>query len=336
MKTELAAGLSLGALLALASCGSPGENELVQVTPDWPGLELESWSIPKTLAPGFDEGVERAGSMEVFAAGDRLLFALEVRDGEARERWFLELEVTSAFAVDVIEGAADGVCSVPEVSATSTISWGDQDHEIVLTSNLYQAAIRLFDDRGVSLGESSVRVPHHISAGVLDVTASMARLEESAERIKRGEEVEFDPKTDLLTPFARALSTIGAVFQIVDEDELLRPILMRAASLPSLWSVVMNGGVRLRWSVDFMQTALVEVPPAYLPSRDECRAVPMQLTANDEVVLDLEILAMDPAAPLLPCGGFVGIVGHSPKRADLQVEVALIGARCAPAKDGSR
>jgi len=334
--TRLATGPLLCVFLALAGCASPGRTELVPVTPDWPGLDFRDWVVPEALATGFGETRDRTGCLVQFEPGDRLLYAIELRNGEERERWLLELEVTSGFAADLMEIDGETQFHLPTATMTMTSSQDEQEVVVSLKSNLYLAAIRLFDARGALLGESSIRVPHLIGGGILEGVETMQVMEEAGERVKRGESVELVVNEELLEPLARAQGTISSVFQIVDEDELLRPILMRAASPPSIWSVVAHLGLTLRYEVDFSRTEVVELPPSYLPPRDEYRAVPMQITANGEVVLDLEILATEPALPLLPCGGLVGLVGRSPKHEDRQVEVALIGAHCALATDEAR
>lgn len=325
---ELATRLLSLSLLALGACAAPVDTGVVPASPDWPSLDLASWSIPENLTPGFVGSDREPAFLTPFEAGDLLLFAIELEDAEKRERWFLELEVTQGLATDREEIDGELSFDLPSIKVKHTFTWEDQVVEVQLSAHLYEAQIRLFDERGGSLGDSEIRIPHFIAEGLVEGIESLDELEEKDER----EGYRFT-REDIL-PYVKAVNAIHSVFLIVDSDELLRPILMRAASPPSLLSMVTNLGVSVVATADLHQSATITVPPPYLLPRSSFHSIPMQISANGEVSLDLQILVTDPASPLLPCGGMVGIVGQSPERDDLRLEVALIGARCAPEEDG--
>lgn len=294
----------LGALLVVAGCRAPqlAELRLATATP------LDAAAFPG--AARFEPGFAAVTAATDWQAGDEVLFGLRLSRGDERRHWLLHLRVTEPVALARPGDAAPVGEALPEVTWTMRINGVPQQ----FPSRVCRVLVTVADADGNVLGRTEPVLPWQLLArGLQPACQEVQRL-----RAARPGAAADDEAT--LRPLAEAVVCTVALLQIVQDDEVLSPILWQVVQRPSWWSVLRHLG------------AQVVLRPAFQDLRREpdggpvCR-VPMTLWVNGDEALRFELLASTPARPFALCGGIVGATARHPKDAELEFGMLLLGAR---------
>ncbi len=305
-------------LALLAACSAPVVDPPAPLDSDWARRGLAAGPIPEGLpteirAPG---GSPAAGG-EV-QQGDRLLFALELDEGQTRERWLVAIDVTEAVWY---ETDSRGRRFAPTYRGNMT----SDERRIEITSKLFAGSLRLFDGEGEVLGATTIQVPRMIARGMVETCElfdELSPLEQIGEKRTLSDE---EHQT-----ITRSMLACMSAFSIIQADPLLNPILKRLVRPPSWISLVRNLGLEISLSPDFDGHEPVpreEVGCAgHALGERPFYAIPATIAANGEPALLLELLVTTPEPPLAACGGLLGIEARHPTREDLRFSMVLVGA----------
>ncbi|MBL8732383.1 MAG: hypothetical protein JNN13_08445 [Planctomycetes bacterium] len=295
--------LLLATLLVAAACRAPEVAELRLATTA--PLTAAAFPGASRFAPGFD-AVAAASSWQ---AGDAVLFGLCLSRGDERRHWLLHLRVTEPVALARPGDATPTGEALPEVTWTMRINGVPQQ----FPSRLCRVLVTVADADGNVLGRTEPLLPWQLLArGLQPACEEVVRRRAASGRLVDDEAT--------LRPLAEAVVCTVALLQVVQEDDVLSPILWQVVQRPSLWSVLRHLG------------AHVVLRPAFQDLRRQADGgsaflVPMTLSVNDVDALHFELLARTPARPFALCGGMLGATARHPQDAELEFRMLLLGAR---------
>ena len=122
-------------------------------------------------------------------------------------------------------------------------------------------------------------------------------------------------------------------FGTVQETPGLQDILMKILDRPSIWSILLHGGVNsvdFSWQLDHLGPA--QASSWDLPAPLSAYYLPMVLNLNKHPSLRLTLVVAPPRPPLLACGGIVGVLAEKPSDKDTYLTLRVVSARRAADK----
>jgi len=296
-------------LATLAACQS-STTATLQLDEPAARLDARDFPAPARMLRGFD----RRGGAEDWRAGDEVLFGLRLRKGGTERHWLLQLRVLDPLV-------ANDAGEHPNVEWWLRIN-GQQEH---FTSRQCRIEAVVMDSEGQVLGRSQPRLPRDfLTSGV----AGACRLID--ERVPQEMRGITGPSGEVVLPVATrelAEATVCAVsmLQVVQEDDVLAPLLWEVVEKPSLWSVVTNLGASVVLRPEFQRVARERSP---LPGNyDPTWSLPMELEVNDKAALSLELLVAESSPPFAVCGGLFGATARHPRDAGVEFSLLLLSAR---------
>ncbi|MCI0747851.1 MAG: hypothetical protein L0Y58_20785 [Verrucomicrobia subdivision 3 bacterium] len=129
----------------------------------------------------------------------------------------------------------------------------------------------------------------------------------------------------------RALAAAGpalmSYFSVVQQTEGLKDILMEIVDLPSVWSMLRNGGVEANISIQQERLAMGAADAWALREGQTVYHLPILLELNKQPALKITLAVTSPNPPLLACGGVVGLLAERPGDAQTYLSLRIISAR---------
>lgn len=298
------------ALLALCACHAPSVPAL-QLDAAASPLDTRDFPAPARLLQGFD----RRDATGAWRAGDAVLFGLRLRKDGGVRNWLLQLRLLDP----LLEAEGDG--EAPAVDWWLRIN-GQQEH---FASRMCRVEAVVMDEAGAVLGRSEPRLPRDfLDSGV----AAACELVER--RLPEGLRGAIEPDKAVVLPvrtreLAQATVCAVSLLQVVQEDDVLAPLLWQVVEKPSLWSVISNLGASVVLRPQFHRTMQRTSP---LPGNyDPTWSLPMELEVNGRPALDIELLVADPSPPFALCGGLFGARARHPEDPELEFSLLLLSAR---------
>jgi hypothetical protein len=123
---------------------------------------------------------------------------------------------------------------------------------------------------------------------------------------------------------------LDAYFDIVGETPNLDHILLKVVSLPSIWSVFKNVGVKVDFGFDNDYVGPLALTNWGLPGGATVYSLPSLLTINQHHSLAVTMLVTAPHPPLLVCGGVLGFLAENPEVEENYLTLRMIGAHGHP------
>ena len=121
---------------------------------------------------------------------------------------------------------------------------------------------------------------------------------------------------------------IESYFDAVGETPNLDGIMLKVASLPSMWSIIKHAGITVWITLDPKSIRAVPLPDWKLPTHDPIYTLPITVTLNRHDTLDATLLVTAPHPPLLACGGIVGFLAQNPDDDENYLTLRVISAHC--------
>lgn len=300
-------------LFAMA-CQSP---PAADVRLDAPGGDgARAFPAPQHLLQGFD-AAQADGDWRV---GDEVLFGLRLlRDGEVRH-WLLHVRLTEPLA------RSSDASPLPPVDWSIRINGEPQQ----FASRPCRVVATVMDEHGVELGRSEPILPRDFLARGIAGACRLVHEHLSGagvlERRRRYRRID-------VRPLAEGTVSAVALLQVVQQDDVLAPLLWQVVSGPSLWSVLRNLGARVVLRPRFHE--LAEVPSPVAAVRGSAFVLPLTLSVNDEAALAVDLFVAAAAPPFALCGGVLGATARHPTDPGLALSIRLLSARRGPAQRSS-
>ncbi len=254
------------------------------------------------------DGLDAPGPAEHLTAGDRALFAVELRDVDATPRWLLLVEIVEpAISTPVGPVFAMGSITVRTDSG--------REREANVFSRVGGLRLTRFDLDGRELARSEIQVPH------LALEHGFAKACVMHELHGLGLPTATDAELD---SFGKTIVSLQAVLQIVRSDAQLAAILQSVARAPSLLSIVGNLGVRVAIVPDFIHAHRLGPWPA---DGDPLWRIPLTITANDEPAVLALVDVVEPRSPWNLSAGLVRLTARRPGDERARLVMQLLAAR---------
>ena len=311
LRTHRPLRVAIATLLASAGCASPPHPDL---TLEPQPIAATDFPVPLALRRGFD--LPQPG--RYWRVGDEVLFGLRLRRGQDVQNWLLKLRVLEPEALD-----DDGV-PLPKVEWSLRVNGQRQ----VFESALARIEAQVLDGRGEPLGVSRPLVPRDfLDRGMAEVCATIESNKRRGALIltdMEGWRMDLDGVV-AVRELAEATVSAMALLQVVQDDDVLAPILWQVIEKPSLWSLMRNLGARVVIQPRFYRVArtLSPVPRLYEPTW----RLPMRLQVNGEPALAIDLFVADTTRPFALSGGLLGAVARHPKNPDLEFSLLLLSAK---------
>lgn len=315
--------LSHHAILALLlGCTACSVAPVPELSFDVPAQRISADEFPGAahLLHGFGE---RSRDAE-WRCGDSVLFGLRLRRGETSERWLLHVVVTEPEAkaevhVEGANGSASGD-NLPPVNWPIKVNGKTESFR----SSLCQVTVTVAAADGTVLAETHPLLPRDfLQHGFSPALRRVQRILHDHPGIADSQEF-----YDYLDPreLAEAVVCAVALVQVVQDDEVLSPILWQVVQRPPLLSVVANFGVDVVIQPRFHAAVRAEAPIG-LEHRGPVWSVPMRLLVNDTLALSADLLVGSSEAPLATCGGILGVAAHHPNDPSVEFSMLLLAAQ---------
>lgn len=285
---------------------------------------------------------------EHWRPGSRVLLGMETRCGDCREVSFILIELRSdpiPVGADVVIYPADGPPPTPEpscyyVRATGADTFGVETGRLASKSWLTFSpdspegvpgiarvsqeaillAIHLYDAEGHRRKSAYALAPEaFLRQGLFTICAS------AVQALGVGE--------DLSAADAGAIfSVLYGLGETVKGTPNLKQLLGRVMPRPSLWSLVVTGGVvELKALPQLKRVAVEDRPLPALPSGATAYRLPIEVLINDEPGLTCVLTVVEPRPPLDLVGGVIAVDGARSSDPSLAFSVRVL----ATAVDGS-
>jgi len=131
---------------------------------------------------------------------------------------------------------------------------------------------------------------------------------------------------------AGSAPALMSYFAIVQETAGLDDILFKIVDLPSLWSMIRNGGVNANIRFDTKHIATAPDALLTLPTNPKLYQFPVALDLNNQPALNITLLATAPQPPLLTCGGIAGMLVERPDGKGTYLTLRVISAKSSTTK----
>jgi hypothetical protein len=273
-------------------------------------------------------GFDALASDAEWRAGDEVLFGLRLRRGRSAQHWLLHLRVTEPVAIARANDEVPRGSHLPPVEWTIRINGEAQG----FSSARCRTIATVLDADGNVLGRTEPELPRDFLGNGFGRACEL--VEQGAQRRERGDRVAAFYRGLDMRPFSEATVTAVALLQVVQDDDVLSPLLWQVIERPSVWSVVTNLGARVILRPRFH--AAVEVPSAVPAVAPTAWQVPMTLLVNDETALLMDRFVTPSAPPVSLCGGVLGASARHPRDADVEFSLLLLAARRGPASSNTR
>jgi len=331
-------------LLAAAGCAgappepqdlatlAPGEAEEAALIERFRGARLpfEGFAAPE---PGGE-----------WRVGDELLFGVEHDHAGDRSRWILGLRVESqrfergesVLSVDyeALDGSRVPVGEEkvqfflgPEFSVTMTddagTAWTFDSGSILIAASTY-------DTDGKRLERKISVVPaDFLEAGFHDTCVRFLAIAPGAPGLDLSA-FPAEEAAPLRRAYVHSFAALLTLFRTLEQNEAMAGILWKVIEKPSMFSVLMRGGVSIgldprldRLGAD-SRSAGEAAPGAQL------LRMPIDLAINDRPALQAILAVVPSECPLRAAAGVIAIDGRHPRHADRVVRVRLLASRRGP------
>lgn len=295
-------------LLVLAACATPATADVALDGDAARPVEARDFVVPAGMSRGFDA----ASPAATWSVGDELLLGLRLRRDGADRSWLLRMRLLEPLAVD------DGGAALAPVDWTLSIN-GERRS---FASRLCRVDVTVMDDRGEVLGRSQPLLPRDfLDDGIAGACRDVHHELRSWSRRGR------DQAYHRLDVQALAEATVCAValLNVVQEDDVLAPLLWEVVEKPSVWSVVQNLGARVVLRPRFHAVTEALSPVAGVDA--ETWRLPMSLFVNDEPALTVDLFVAEPDVPFALCGGVLGATARHPSDPNLEFSLLVLSAR---------
>jgi hypothetical protein len=294
------------------------------------------------LLAGFD--APAAPGDDAWRAGDEVLYGLRLVRGDTVRHWLLHLRLTEPAAIARAGDAGAERDPLPPVD------WSLRVNGVAtpFTSARCRVLATVMDEHGTAIGRSEPLLPRdflaHGFARACELVGERRAALAATTPAAGGEPGDPNASADGgdggtdgddgfyrgldVQPFARATVAAVALLQVVQEDDVLAPLLWQVVEAPSVWSVLTGLGVRVMLRPRFH--AAETMPSPAQPDR-ACWRVPMRLFVNDSLALLCDVCAVPSAPPFALCGGIVAALARHPTDPGVAFSLVLLGARRGPA-----
>jgi hypothetical protein len=125
---------------------------------------------------------------------------------------------------------------------------------------------------------------------------------------------------------ADGVASCQSFFAILRQNPITKSILYEVIALPSLWSIVVNWGVRPGFRIDFAGAApaVAGQGPA---GHGDVSWLPMTVNLNDQPALLACLFVVPPHGALAGVAGVVALVGRHPTNPRRPLHVQLLASR---------
>ncbi len=261
---------------AAVSCAS-GKLDPQWATREHGVVEASAFKTSSELV-GFDMPSQGAR----LAKGDRVLLGMNLlRDGVTTSR---------TFSVEVL--------------SVDDVRWPGSSDDEPLYVSVASVRLRVFDDRGLVLGEEQLSVEAHA-------------LECGVARACRG-------SSDLDRNSARW--ALRVLFDIIRRSPILPGVMYQVVDPPSLLSIITHLGVKLRSEVHFDKARPTD-PFAINELQVPAWSLPHEVMVNGKPALRSVLQVVDSASPLALCAGIVSFTSVHPTDPSRILKVRLLAAR---------
>ncbi len=118
-------------------------------------------------------------------------------------------------------------------------------------------------------------------------------------------------------------------FNIVQRTEGLEDLLRKLIESPSLWSLIRHGGVHVDLSFgNGLASAPADPADWNVPASAPVYYFPWLLRLNDKPALTITLVTTRPRAPLLICGGVVGLLAEKIGDEHTYMTLRVVSAKC--------
>jgi hypothetical protein len=124
------------------------------------------------------------------------------------------------------------------------------------------------------------------------------------------------------------IPALSCYFSTVRQTPNLKGIMLKVLDMPSLWSIVRNGGITAGIGISYEDVRQCSPAGWGLPSGSPVYALPAFLSINDREALNLTMVVATPRPPLLACGGIIGLLAENPEDAENYLTLRIISAHC--------
>jgi hypothetical protein len=327
--------------IAMLLCGCAIEPE-----PGWQAKLEQQIGGPDTL-PGEQSALATPAALEDPAAGDGVVFAITLEQGERTRTWQLEVKVeevavhralefrdVQAFELRVQPGEArrrqiesSNAAFRKQLIADDLDLW-----DLARETPVARIRVEAFDASGASAGKAeSTAIVSQLRRGLLPAARAGHRQRELMRgRVEAGLEAPMltvdDDAYDDIRAVADGVASCTLFFQILQENPVTRQILREVLQLPSLWSLLTHWGVHISFAIDFF--AAERVDPARFPGEQrELWSVPMTLLLNGQPGFLARVIVGPAGSPDGTAAGIYGIVARHPTDGDRRVRVRLLSSR---------
>jgi hypothetical protein len=278
------------ALCALAGCA------VVDPDPQW---AERGYAIVEASAfrpsPVFATGFDAAAAPDAFAAGDEVVFGLQLDDHGDKREWSLAVSVVDPALPDVLGPEFD---------------WNGKKARAYERRHALLAEARVYDGEGRQLGVDRLELSRDLLTRGL---VQACREATSGSGTARGEAAGY------------AWQSLRELMRVVRNSPVLRDILWQVISKPSLFSIIGHFGVHVRQHEHF-DKARAGAPFAAggeLPTWE----VPVEVTINDAPALRSIVVATEPRSPWNLCAGIVALTAVHPHDPQVTFSMRLLAAR---------
>jgi hypothetical protein len=112
----------------------------------------------------------------------------------------------------------------------------------------------------------------------------------------------------------------------VQQTKDLNDVVLRIVNMPSIWSVIWNGGVQPNWEVQSDRVELADAATWGLPPHTPVYYFPMLLKLNKDDVFNVTLVVTAPRPPLLACGGVIGLTAEKVGDKDTCLTLRIVSA----------
>ena len=267
------------------------------------------------ILSGFDDANPDAD----WRTGDRVLLGLWTQSGAEVRAKLIEIEVLGASALN--GKRPEGFTLTESIEMSAEVG----DTHLKWSSPILRTAVRVYEPDGRLLQETEAKLPESVLRTGLHATCELYSAL-VARAHPDGSPPTLSPEEMLL--FAKGVAMIPTLLGILQDDEVLRPLLVQVVGPPPLLTILRGINVDALCDLELSHT----VDEASVPcARGPFHRMPLHVAVNDAPTLELEMEVAAAEPPLRLTGGVLSIHGVSCRGADRTMTLELLAARCGPA-----
>jgi len=172
-------------------------------------------------------------------------------------------------------------------------------------------------------GDSRVAADHIIPSQVLSWAPKPFTAEQVADGRRLAAEVGITPEEERLA--AGATPALNNFLHIAANTPGWADILLQIFKIPSLWSIVRQGGLDVRLKLQSGSLGLIEAQRWNVPM--PVYRMPLVLRINGEDAMDCTLAVTEPRPPLRTCAGILGVSASCPQKIGTSVAIRVIATR---------